>query len=99
MRTKKIVWTMVIVLVMAAIVASACGGGAEEPDGEAMDIDGETLLQERCTECHGLDRVTSVEQTRAEWEETVTDMIERGARLNEEEKTVLVDYLAETYGP
>jgi hypothetical protein len=64
-----------------------------------VSVDGETLLQERCTECHGLERTTSAQKTRAEWEDTVTRMVNRGAELNEAEKTVLVDYLAENYGP
>jgi cytochrome c5 len=92
---------MVVLLVVAATVVSACGGAAPESEAPAEEVavDGETLLEERCTECHGLDRTTSAQKTRAEWEETVTRMISKGAELNEAEKTVLVDYLAETYGP
>jgi cytochrome c5 len=87
-------------LIMASVV-SACGGGTSEDPAaeESVGIDGETLLQERCTECHGLERTTSKQKTQAEWEETVTRMVGKGAELSEDEKAVLVDYLAETYGP
>jgi len=89
----------VVLLIIVVGVASGCGGGQEAPAVDEVAVDGETLLQERCTECHGLDRTTSQEKTRAEWEATVSRMVNQGAELNEDEKTVLVDYLAETYGP
>ncbi len=101
MRSNRVVWGVVLLLVVAATVVSACGGATPEPEAPAEEVavDGETLLEERCTECHDLDRTTSAQKTRAEWEETVTRMISKGAELNEAEKTVLIDYLAETYGP
>ncbi len=60
---------------------------------------GETLLMTRCSVCHSADRATRAKKTREQWEQTVTRMIGRGAELTEAEKTVLVDYLAKTYGP
>ncbi|MFP4343977.1 MAG: hypothetical protein ACLFU8_04710 [Anaerolineales bacterium] len=87
--------TLILVIIIALLILSACG-----TDGAGTDVpDGETLLQTRCIECHDLQRVTDEEKTEAEWEETVERMIELGAELNVEEKEVLVDYLAENYGP
>ena len=100
MRSRKALMGLVLLLVVVASVVAACGGAATEPPAEEpVAVDGETLLQERCTECHGLERTTSAQKTRAEWEETVTRMVNKGAELNDQEKGVLVDYLAETYGP
>ncbi|MBS3784142.1 MAG: hypothetical protein KGY78_06840 [Anaerolineae bacterium] len=100
MRSRKALLGLVLLLVVVASVVAACGGAATElPAEEPVAVDGETLLQERCTECHGLERTTSAQKTRAEWEETVTRMVNKGAELNDQEKGVLVDYLAETYGP
>lgn len=104
MKSKRVLTGFVVLLVVAASVVSACGGGtSEEPaidaPAEEQVLDGERLLQERCTECHGLDRTTSAQKTRAEWDSTVTRMMGKGAELSDEEKTVLVDYLAESYGP
>lgn len=91
-------WLAVAVLTTLLVTAmAACGGGAA-PAAETV-ADGATLLEERCTECHGLERTTSESKTRDEWLETVDRMIQKGAELNAEEKEVLVDYLAETYGP
>lgn len=60
---------------------------------------GTTLLGERCTVCHSLDRVTSASKTRQEWEQTVTRMVGKGAKLNTDEQEILISHLAETYGP
>jgi glucose/arabinose dehydrogenase len=60
--------------------------------------DGQVLLQERCTVCHGLERITGAGKSREEWETTVDRMIDKGAELDAEERDVLVDYLTETYG-
>jgi hypothetical protein len=59
--------------------------------------DPQALLQARCTQCHGLNRVTSAQKDRESWEETVTRMINLGAEVSPEEKQILVDYLAENY--
>jgi hypothetical protein len=97
--SKKLVLGLVILFVVAATVVSSCGGTSADPTEQPVSVDGETLLEERCTECHGLERTTSAQKNRTEWDDTVTRMVNRGAELNEDEKGVLVDYLAETYGP
>lgn len=61
-------------------------------------LDGAALLQDRCSECHSPDRVKQRPQTKDQWDRVVTNMIGRGAQLNEAEKQALVDYLAQTYG-
>jgi cytochrome c5 len=72
----------------------------EEPTEEpAVAIDGETLLEERCTQCHDLERTTQQQKDRAGWTQTVERMVNQGAQLNAEEQAILIDYLVETYGP
>ncbi|MGQ9804433.1 MAG: hypothetical protein ACUVSH_11485, partial [Anaerolineae bacterium] len=92
-------------------VLSACGGRTETPSPEAAApspsaalssppapvADGAALLRERCTACHGLDRVERAHKKREEWERTVDRMIRLGAKLTEAERAVLVEYLAEHY--
>ena len=65
----------------------------------ASALDGEALLQARCTVCHTLDRVKQAKKTSDQWDQTVASMIGKGAKLTDDEKAVLVDYLAKTYGP
>ena len=70
-----------------------------EPTAPPPSIDSEALLQQRCSSCHNLNRVTNKSWSQQQWEQNVSDMIRRGARLNTEEKDALVKYLAENYGP
>jgi hypothetical protein len=60
--------------------------------------DGATLLQDRCADCHSPDKVKQRPQSKDQWDRTVSNMISRGANLNDAEKQALVDYLAQTYG-
>ena len=57
------------------------------------------LLEERCSGCHPTSLTESKQKTPKQWQATVSRMINRGARLTDEEKKVLVDYLSETYKP
>ena len=99
MGANQVPMPLVVVSVLVASVIAACGAAPQDPVEEPVSIDGQVLLQERCTDCHGLDRVTGAQKTRDGWEDTVTRMVNLGARLNDEEKTGLIDYLAQTYGP
>lgn len=102
-------WNVIPVLVAIGVVllglAVACGGGAEEPSApppteeSTGDLSGEELVEARCTRCHGLETTTGAAKTPPQWESTVDRMIAKGAELTDAEAQVLVDYLAETYGP
>lgn len=66
---------------------------------DAPAIDAAALLQERCTACHGLNKVTAARYTQEQWQQNVTRMVQKGASLTAEEQAILVAYLAETYKP
>lgn len=97
-KSRRVELMVIVPLLVVVILASACGGASQAPSDEQAS-DGRVLLEERCTECHSIERATGQEKTRAEWEETVSRMIDKGAELNEEETTLLIDFLAENYGP
>ncbi|BCY16960.1 MAG: hypothetical protein GYA12_14910 [Chloroflexi bacterium] len=61
-------------------------------------IDGATLLEERCADCHSANKVKQAPRSKSDWEVTVNRMIQKGAKLSDEEKQALVEYLAKTYG-
>lgn len=65
-------------------------------EGEAT-LSGEELLQERCTVCHDLARVTSQDKDEAGWIATVDRMISYGAQLNAGEREALIEYLVATH--
>jgi hypothetical protein len=56
--------------------------------------DGATLVNTRCSTCHSAQRGQTTSKTRQQWEQTVTRMVGKGAKVNEREQVVLVDYLA-----
>jgi mono/diheme cytochrome c family protein len=60
-------------------------------------LEGKSLLEERCTVCHGLGGVERAKKTEEEWKTTVERMVGKGAQLNEAEQELLIQYLAETY--
>jgi len=70
-----------------------------EPTAEPAEPEGQLLLEGQCTACHGLGRVESAQKSRDEWATTVDRMVGYGAQLSGSERTVLLDYLVETYGP
>ncbi len=59
--------------------------------------DGQTLMQQRCSVCHSLDRITSAHKTADQWKTTVERMISHGAQLSPQEEQILIDYLAQNY--
>jgi len=70
---------------------------AEESTGGESVLIGKTLLEERCTECHDLSRVTNKSKTLEEWKTTVERMVNKGSDLDMDEQEILIRYLAETY--
>jgi cytochrome c2 len=96
---------LIVVGVVLVALAVSCGGGAEEasapPPAEEStgDPSGEELVEARCTRCHGLETTTGAAKTPPQWESTVDRMIAKGAELTDAEAQILVDYLAENYGP
>jgi competence ComEA-like helix-hairpin-helix protein len=58
------------------------------PDGKAK-----TLIENTCTECHGLDTIVSNPMPAEKWRGTVKSMVKRGATLSADEIDTVVDYL------
>lgn len=62
---------------------------------EPLKMRGESLIQERCTLCHGLEQVNK-EKANADrnfWEGTLDEMAEKGAKANKEERQAIIDFL------
>ncbi len=87
MPTRKTPMFVLLLIVLAALALTSCGGPS----------DGAALLDSRCAKCHDLDRVTDASKSRDEWQVTVDRMITRGAVLDDTERKTLIDYLTETY--
>jgi cytochrome c5 len=104
---------ILLFFLVAASLAVACAGEEQAPQpsapiatpeeppasGAPPTLGGAELLEQRCTPCHGLDLVERANKTAEEWETTVERMRGMGAELTDEEVQILIEYLAETYGP
>ncbi|TWI73200.1 quinohemoprotein amine dehydrogenase alpha subunit-like protein [Desulfobotulus alkaliphilus] len=60
--------------------------------------EGENLLQNRCTSCHGAGKITRAKKDRNGWERTVRRMEQKGVQLTDAERSLLIHYLATSYG-
>jgi hypothetical protein len=101
MRNHKIVLfacllTGFAILLMACGTASAVATSAPA-SGSSGSPDGQTLMQQRCSICHSVGRVTSQHETADQWRSTVNRMVANGAQLNSREEQTLIDYLAQNY--
>jgi mono/diheme cytochrome c family protein len=95
--------TMLVILLLGSFMTTSCGSGQEEtvaPPSEQdapPTLDGQSLVQERCAECHGLGQVTGAQKTEEEWRTTVERMVGKGANLNSAEQEAVIQFLTETY--
>lgn len=86
--------SLLILIFAVSLLLAGCSSGNTS---NAGPLDGQTLMQQRCTVCHDIEPIASIRGNSQEWNMVVVDMIRRGAKLNTEEKQTLVDYLAQTY--
>ena len=57
------------------------------------------IFQRVCIDCHGMNMVDGKHYSRDVWQETVEQMVRRGARASEDDVQAIVEYLAENYPP
>jgi cytochrome c5 len=55
------------------------------------------LAEEACGGCHDYTPVAEQRLSKADWDSLVRGMVDRGAALNKDQITIVVDYLAATY--
>ena len=87
--TKWLLFGLLVVFTLSASVAPEALASKE----------GAALLEERCSVCHPTTRPKSKHKTAEQWEATVSRMMEKGARLTEDEKKILLDHLSSSYKP
>ncbi|MBI5500024.1 MAG: cytochrome c [Deltaproteobacteria bacterium] len=82
----------------APVEPSADGAGlsqtASDPPPSVPSIDAASLLNARCSVCHGAERATgAASRDREWWTRTIKRMVRNGARLSESEQQALIDYM------
>jgi cytochrome c5 len=93
---------VILTLVIASLVSVQCGGSPPATEVPATEeapamLDGQSLVEERCTQCHDLGRVEAAKKTEEEWKATVERMVGKGAQLDQTEQELVIKYLTETY--
>lgn len=101
--------TRTLVLLLAALLASARGAGAADvvvitlpPDhGTLKPGPGLEVTQKACQMCHSVDYITMQPRGgEAQWRGVVTKMVKAfGAPIGPEDADVIVEYLSREYGP
>jgi hypothetical protein len=89
-----------ILSLMVVLVLVACSAGTSpapsSPASGSGTLDGKTLVETRCTACHGINRVQQKRKA-SDWPTIVDSMISRGANLNSDEKTAVINYLTTNF--
>lgn len=84
--------------IAAAILIIGTAASAQEhgiPDGPGKD-----KVVAACAGCHEISRVSIERRTKAHWQQTVDDMIARGAPVDDDaDYDVVVAYLAKNFSP
>ncbi len=65
----------------------------EAPAESLTDAEMEALIAEKIEDNHTLEFILSQEKTAEEWSETLDRMIQYGAKISPEEKTLIIDWL------
>lgn len=59
----------------------------------ASEVDVQALIEDKVAGNHDMARILNADKTREEWEVTLDRMIGYGAKITEEEKTLIIDWL------
>jgi len=73
------------------------GPDVEMSDVDPSTLDGNALVNERCTVCHTRDRIDQADKDEEGWTATVDRMISYGAQLDSAEREAVIQYLVETH--
>jgi len=89
MKTRILFLTMIGMILLVLIIS--CAKSTPLPATEA--IDPETLITDKCSSCHSTSLVFSADYNEEGWSNTIDDMIEKGAKVTDEEKQIMIDWL------
>jgi mono/diheme cytochrome c family protein len=85
-------------LVLALTIAATAFASGESKN-TANHEKARALFLDACTACHTLERVRQQRLGKEEWRHLIAGMLSEGVPLTDDEISLLVDYLAENFGP
>jgi competence ComEA-like helix-hairpin-helix protein len=85
-------------LVASTLVAARPEAQSQAPASSVTDEEGAMLLSYMCGECHDGERIVEKRRTKADWQDVLHKMIEKGAIGEEKEFERLFAYLCRKHG-
>ena len=79
---------------VALLFVPTCWAGVRLPDGP-----GKSIVEERCTRCHGLENIQRSGYSAEGWKNTIAMMRNVGAQLSPSEADGVISYLAKNFPP
>ena len=91
-------FALLAVGLVAILVLGACTSGESTKTAETQamkltDAEMEALITEKIHDKHTLEFILSQDKTAEEWSTTIDRMIQYGAKITPEEKTLIIDWL------
>lgn len=90
-----------LIVLMILMVASLAACSSEPPEPAATPVPtvhpGKSLVSSHCLGCHSLNQLENAAFNERGWQLVVDRMILLGVQLNDEQVSVVVDYLAQAY--
>jgi competence ComEA-like helix-hairpin-helix protein len=87
-------------LLLFALAATTLAFAADEEDAKRLpEGAGRDVVAQACLSCHGSAYFRRLRIDKDQWTEKIGDMIDRGARVNDAQSTIIVAYLTENFGP
>ncbi len=86
-------WTLPVLSACAFAVLLAAPNQDALPDDKGQDV-----VLRMCANCHDVERVTEVRNTKRDWANVVDDMVSRGAEGSEADANTVIGYLTRNFG-
>lgn len=95
---RKIILPVFIIFFLVILIIVGCGPPpTPEPTPTPTPHPGKAVLSSRCISCHQLNRVENAAFDEEGWQLVVDRMVLNGAQLSDEQVSLVVDYLVQTY--
>jgi mono/diheme cytochrome c family protein len=94
-------FAVVLIASFVLVLPLASSQDKNDPAVTLPEGEGKAILLRACTTCHDLEGLKLFKgyYTEQNWRELIVDMVRVGAKVKDEEITILAKYLAEHFGP
>ncbi|MDY6874177.1 MAG: cytochrome c [Chloroflexota bacterium] len=92
---KSLLLTLAFIAIIMLLI-SACSSSSPTDATTTVtlsDAEMQALVEEKCSQCHSVDRVWDNSYSESRWSTVFDSMIAKGAQVSEEEKAQMIDWL------